>query len=207
MHLVAFCSLLLLLVPRCSSCVFAHQLAARSSTENHAVSRDVNTAQQHSRATGAGCSQQVCKQCCCCSIPSDLNSPKLSRTTKHVNCRQLKQAGQASRVHTRMTSTQQPCMCTHSDQPALLPHAITFKFYTKHSERCNSNKSCVTPQFLTARRDIRKLKYLDTHACSAPFEHVSRTIWISAISLTVRREINYAAQCIKINYPDYVTMK
>ncbi|KAF6252393.1 hypothetical protein COO60DRAFT_1553280 [Scenedesmus sp. NREL 46B-D3] len=117
MHLVAFCSLLLLLVPRCSSCEFAHQLAARSSTEKHAVSRDVNTTQQHSKATGAGCSQQVCKQCCC-SIPSDLNTPKISRTRKHVNCRQLKQV---------------PVTCAMQH-----PFPITI---AAHSMRCNTPSS------------------------------------------------------------------
>jgi hypothetical protein len=92
-----------------------------------------------------------------------------------------------------MTCTQQPCSCTHNAQPAPLLHAITIILFTNHSDQRSGGENCLYPQFLTARRP--KLDYLDTHAGSAPFEHISRCICTSAISVPEWGEILYAGQC------------
>jgi hypothetical protein len=126
---------------------------------------------------------------CCSSTPPHCRKHKISRQRKHVICTQLTQTQQASRVLSSMASALQPYICTHSAQPAQLLHANTILRFINHSKQRSSGKTCLSPQFFTARRDIRKLDFLSIHACSASNEHASRCIWILAIYLYVRREI------------------
>lgn len=159
---------------------------AHDSTETYPRGGAVTSTQQHSKATGVLCRQQVGQLGYCSSSPPHCRQHKISRHPKHVICTQLTHTQQASRVLSSMASAPQPCICSHSAQPAKLLHANTIILFINHWKQRSSGKTCLSPQFFTARRDIRKLDFLSIHACSASNEHASRCIWILAICLCVR---------------------
>jgi hypothetical protein len=163
MQTLAFCCLLLLLVTPLSKACLTPHFAPHNTIENATWDRVVISTQQHSKATGAVCKQQVGKLGYCCSAPRTSITPKLSRYRNLVICTQLNQAGQASRVHSGMASTPQPCIFPHNAQPALLLHANTIIIFVFHSKQRSSSKTCLSPQFFTARRDMRKLDFLSNH--------------------------------------------
>lgn len=191
MQTLPTCCLLLLLVTPLSDACFTPTLAPHNSIETPPWHRALISTQQHSKATGAICRHQVNKLGCCCSTPHNSNTTKISILRKHVFGTQLNQAGQASRVHFGMASASQPWIATHNTQPALLLHANTFHIFMCHSKQRSRSKTCLSPPFLTARRDIRKLVFQSTHACSASIEHANRCIGILATSLHIWREILY----------------
>ena len=170
-------------------------LAPHNSIETPPWHRAVISTQQHSKATGAICRHQVNKLGCCSSAPHNSSTPKISKVGKHDFGTQLNQAGQAPRVHFGMASAPQPWIFPHNTQPALLLHANTINIFMYHSKQRSRSKYCLSPPFLTARRDIRKLDFQSTHACSASIEHANRCIWILATFLHKRREILFSTQC------------